>query len=75
MAEQTAETADAHLWRNETRSLVSGVNLVVLMAIAVGAVRGRALDRTDVVTPSGASDTGVTAEEIRIGNVSMRSAS
>ncbi|GEK85277.1 hypothetical protein [Microbacterium aerolatum] len=40
MAEQTAETADAHLWRNETRSLVSGVNLVVLIAAIAAGVFG-----------------------------------
>ncbi len=37
MTEQVADTEDAHLWRNETRSLVTGINLVVLIAaIAAG---------------------------------------
>ncbi|HWK78059.1 hypothetical protein [Microbacterium sp.] len=39
MAEQAADT-DAHLWREETRSLLTGLNLVVLVAAVAGGTWG-----------------------------------
>ncbi|MGO2747504.1 hypothetical protein [Microbacterium sp.] len=39
-AEETLEEASAHPWRDETRSLVSGVNLIVLIVAIVAGIWG-----------------------------------
>lgn len=40
MTTQASETKDAHLWRDEVRALVTGVNLVVLIAAIVAGAWG-----------------------------------
>ncbi len=40
MTTQASEAKDAHLWRDEVRALVTGVNLVVLIAAIVAGAWG-----------------------------------